>query len=257
MKVSTNRRSASSANGVSVAPGCSPTRWWRGIAAPNFHVMALGAMQAAIEKVEMLGDTCQGLVKSIERLRRAYPSPTEIVMVAGNHELWSKKSSFEEHFDDGHAAAEVHDVHLLENAVQVIRGVRILGATLWTDYELYGPGLREAAMRTAADTMLDHKRIKWSRDPWARFRPAEARIMHFQSRMFFEEELAKPHAGPSVCVSHHAMTLDAIAPAHRRSILSAAYASEMQPMIDHFQPIWSSPAILITASISSEAAEPG
>jgi hypothetical protein len=56
MKVSTNRRSAITANGVSVAPGCSPTRWWRGIAAPNFHVMALGAMQAAIEKVEMLGE---------------------------------------------------------------------------------------------------------------------------------------------------------------------------------------------------------
>ncbi len=157
-------------------------------------------------------------------------------MVAGNHELWSKKSSFEEHFEDGHDAAEVHDVHLLENAVQVIRGVRFFGATLWTDYELYGPDLLEAAMRTAADTMLDHRRIKWSRDPWARFRPAEARIMHFQSRTFFEQELAKPHSGPSVCVSHHAMTLDAIAPEHQRSLLSAAYASEMQPMIDRFRP---------------------
>ena len=189
-----------------------------------------------VDVVVVAGDTCQGLVKSIECVRSAYPSPTEIVMVAGNHELWSKKSSFEEHFHDGHAAADVHDVHLLENAVQVMRGVRFLGATLWTDYELFGPALREAAMRTAADTMLDHKRIKWSRDPWERFRPAEARIMNFRSRMFFEEELAKPHAGPSVCVSHHAMTMDAIAPAHQRSILSAAYASEMLPMIERFQP---------------------
>jgi hypothetical protein len=56
MKVSTKKRSTVAANGVPVAPGCSPTRWWRGIAAPNFHVMALGAMQAAIEKVEMLGE---------------------------------------------------------------------------------------------------------------------------------------------------------------------------------------------------------
>jgi Icc-related predicted phosphoesterase len=189
-----------------------------------------------VDAVVVAGDTCQGLVRSIEFLRRAYPSPTEIVMVAGNHELWSKKLSFEEHFDEGHAAADLHDVHLLENAEQVIRGVRILGATLWTDYELYGPEVREAAMRAAADYMLDHKRIKWSRDPWERFRPAEARLMHRQSRMFFEEELAKPHAGPSICVSHHAMTMDAIAPAHQRSILSAAYASEMQPMIDRFQP---------------------
>ena len=60
--------------------------------------------------------------------------------------------------------------------------------------------------------------------------------MHFQSRVFFEEELAKPHAGPTVCVSHHAMTLEAIAPAYQRSILSAAYASELLPMIDRFQP---------------------
>lgn len=56
MKVSTNKRSAITNTGVPVAPGCSPTKWWRGIAAPNFHVMALGAMQAAIEKVEMLGE---------------------------------------------------------------------------------------------------------------------------------------------------------------------------------------------------------
>ena len=189
-----------------------------------------------VSLVVVAGDTCQGLVKSIEHLRGAYPPPTEIAMVAGNHELWSKKLSFEEHFAAGYAAAEFHGVHLLETDALVMRGVRILGATLWTDYGLYGPNLREAAMRAAADEMLDHRRIKWSREPWRRFRPAEAFVMHHRSRMFFEEELAKPHAGPTVCVSHHAMTMDAIAPANRRSIISASYASEMQPMLARFQP---------------------
>ncbi|WP_213740427.1 metallophosphoesterase [Bradyrhizobium sp. dw_411] len=189
-----------------------------------------------VDAVVVAGDTCQGLVQSIERLRRTYPSPTEIVMVAGNHELWSNKLSFDEHFDAGHAAADMHRVHLLENAAQIVRGVRFLGATLWTSYDLYGPDVRDAAMHAAGAQMLDHKRIKWSRDPWKRFRPTEARILHQKSRMFFEEELARPHAGPSVCISHHAMTMDAIAPTHQRSVLSAAYASEMQPMIDRFQP---------------------
>jgi hypothetical protein len=55
MDVST-KRSTVVANNVPVAPGCSPTRWWRSIAAPNFHSMALGAMKAAVEKVEMLGE---------------------------------------------------------------------------------------------------------------------------------------------------------------------------------------------------------
>lgn len=44
------------ANRVPVAAGCSPITWWRSIAAPNFHLMALGAMRAAVEKVEMLGE---------------------------------------------------------------------------------------------------------------------------------------------------------------------------------------------------------
>lgn len=55
MNVSTKRSTVVVSN-VPVAPGCSPTGWWRSIAAPNFHSMALGAMKAAVEKVEMLGE---------------------------------------------------------------------------------------------------------------------------------------------------------------------------------------------------------
>jgi Icc-related predicted phosphoesterase len=193
-------------------------------------------LATGVDVVVVAGDTCQGLVRAIEELRSAYPQPTEIVMVAGNHELWSKKHSFEEHFEEGHLAAEKHGVLLLENSVEVVKGVRLIGCTLWTDYELRGSSLREAAMRTAAETMLDHRHIKWSRDPWQRFRPVEARILHHQSRSFLEEELAKAHAGPTVCISHHAMTLEAVAPVFHDSVLTAAYASELSPMIDRFQP---------------------
>src|SRR4051812_47709201 len=54
MDVSTKRTTVVASN-VPVAPACSPTGWWRSIAAPNFHSIALGAMKAAVEKVEMLG----------------------------------------------------------------------------------------------------------------------------------------------------------------------------------------------------------
>jgi predicted phosphodiesterase len=191
---------------------------------------------AGTDVVIVAGDTCQDLVSAVETLRRAYPPPTGIVMVAGNHELWSKRLSFEEHFEEGIAAADAHDVRLLENDVELVGGVRLLGCTLWTDYELYGEPLREVAMRSAAHTMLDHRRTKWSREPWARFRPAEARILHKESGSFLERELAKPHDGPTVCICHHAMTLDAVSPSAQRSVLSAAYASEWLPMIDCFQP---------------------
>ncbi len=55
MNVSTKGSTVMASN-VAVAPACSPTGWWRSVAAANFHSMALGAMKAAVEKVEMLGE---------------------------------------------------------------------------------------------------------------------------------------------------------------------------------------------------------
>ncbi len=50
-------------------------------------------LAAGADMVIVAGDTCQGLVKAIEHLRRAYLAPTEVVMLSGNHELWSGKLS--------------------------------------------------------------------------------------------------------------------------------------------------------------------
>jgi hypothetical protein len=50
----------------------------------------------------------------------------------------------------------------------------VIGVTLWTDYLLFGAGMRPPAMREALDRIRDHKRIKWNKDPWQRFRPQEA-----------------------------------------------------------------------------------
>jgi hypothetical protein len=114
--------------------------------------------------------------------------------------------------------------------------LRILGCTLWTDYDLFGKHLRDAAMRTASETMRDHKRIKWQRNPWKRFRPIEARLLHERSRAFLEAELARDHAGTTIIMTHMAPTLDHIAPPDRSKLISAAYASRLDELIDRFQP---------------------
>jgi Icc-related predicted phosphoesterase len=84
--------------------------------------------------------------------------------------------------------------------------------------------------------MVDHKRIKWRRQPWQRFRPEEARALHLQSRSYIDAELAKPHDGPSLVLTHHAPTIEAVAPRFQRSLISAAYASELLPLVDRHQP---------------------
>lgn len=127
-----------------------------------------------VDVVVVAGDTREGLVESIELLREAYPSPVTLVVVAGNHEFYSRVYRHE--LAAGRERANELRIHLLENDSVQIGTARFLGATMWTDYELLGPGLRQPAMHAAYDAMRDHKKIKWNRDPWQRFRPQEATL---------------------------------------------------------------------------------
>jgi hypothetical protein len=185
--------------------------------------------------VIVAGDTCQGLVRAIEALRRAFPN-TEIATVAGNHEYYGY--CLPEELAAGRARAKELGVHLLENDTVVIGRLRIIGATGWTDYDGFGAALREPGMRTAYDVMRDHKKIKWRRDPWLRFRPQEARALHLQSRAYIEAALATPHAGETLILTHHPGTIEAVVPAFQRSLTSLAYFSELTPIVDRYQPHW-------------------
>jgi predicted phosphodiesterase len=173
--------------------------------------------------VVVAGDTCEGLVKAVELLRAAFPD-AELAMVAGNHEFYGRV--FKEELEAGRERASALGVHLLENGTATFGRLRVIGATFWTDYLLFGPHLRQAVMRAAYDQMRDHKRIRWNRKPWLRFRPQEALSLHVQSRNFFEAELARPFDGHTMLLAHHGMTWEALDPANERSLLAAAYVSE-------------------------------
>jgi DNA repair exonuclease SbcCD nuclease subunit len=187
-----------------------------------------------VDAILAAGDICEGLARAVEALRRAYPEPLEIVMVPGNHEFHSRKLSYADNLAQGREAAELHRVRLLERDVCYLgKSVRIIGCTMWTNYSLFGEDLREAAMRIAAATMNDHRRIAWQRKPWHRFRPQEAYALHLYSRAIVECELATPHVGPTICVFHHAVIPEVMETA-RRDLLDAAYASDLTVLFESF-----------------------
>jgi hypothetical protein len=187
-----------------------------------------------VDLVLVAGDTCEGLVKAVELLRDGFPK-TEVATVAGNHEYYGR--CLPDELEAGRRRARELGVHLLEMQTAFFGPLRVVGATGWTDYELFGHALLEPAMRTASKTMRDHQRIAWRKDPWQRFRPIEARQLHMASRRYIEAELAKPHAATLV-MTHHAVTLDAVAPPFQRSLASAAFASELLPVVDRCHPRW-------------------
>lgn len=123
-----------------------------------------------------------------------------VVLIPGNHEYYG--GSFP---DDRQAILQQSNqkVFVLDRGVAHIpcQGIvlRILGATLWTDYCLTGNQV--LAMYDARGRLSDHRVIKMERD--APFLPDHALQEHMQTRQWLVENLAEAHSGPTIIVTHH------------------------------------------------------
>lgn len=191
------------------------------------------------------GDVGEGLSKSVRWLQVKIGAHMPVVFVAGNHEFY--RTAVDEAWRSAHAVAqECPDVYLLDNEAVVLDGLRFVGCTLWTDYEIMRPpasvdasGDLQHAMGVCTRLMTDHKRIALQKQPWKRWRPHEARIAHLRSRRWLEETLSAPHAGPTVVVTHHAPHRASIPARFGRDTLSAAYASDLSDLIEAGKPdVW-------------------
>jgi Icc-related predicted phosphoesterase len=178
-----------------------------------------------VDIVVVAGDICEGAVNSFRHLRRIVPERIPIVMTLGNHEHYRR--FLREELAEAKAAARDYNVVLLENDVAVIGGIRFVGATMWTDYRLFGAHNAAAAMNAARTGLNDHRLIGWKKDPWERFRPEEALMLNAESQAFFARTLAVPSAEPTVAISHHAPDARSLSARFASSILSAAFVSDL------------------------------
>jgi Icc-related predicted phosphoesterase len=195
------------------------------------------AIVPGVDAVVVAGDVCEGAERAFAWLREIVPARIPIITVLGNHTFYRR--CLPEELARARDAAPCYGIHLLENDVQVCGGVRFAGATLWTDYGLFGEAARQAAMRTAADGLNDHRKISWSKVPWQRFRPQEALLLHHRSRSFLAASLAEPVPGPTVVVTHHAPHPDSVPAALQSQLLTAAYASDLSTLIARHRPaLW-------------------
>ena len=188
-----------------------------------------------VDAVVVAGDVCEGAERGFMRLRSIVPMQIPIIAVLGNHEFYRR--CWSEELALARTAAPLYGIHLLENGVATVGGVRFVGCSLWTDYALFGDPAR--AMLVAADGLNDHRKIKWSKQPWSRFRPQEAWRLHQQSRAFIEATLAVPFDGATVVVTHHAPHPGSAHSRYRSDLLTAAYVSDLTPVIEVGRPdLW-------------------
>jgi Icc-related predicted phosphoesterase len=183
----------------------------------------------------LAGDLCRAPANGVHWLAEKIAHTMPCVYVAGNHEYYG--GGIHEGLEDGRAAAvQFENVHFLENDSVVIRGVRFLGATLWTDYRVEGHP--EVAMLNARQRMNDYRKIATRRNPWQRFVPETAYRMHVESRSFIETAL-RSDSVQTVVVTHHLPHPKSVPARFAGDLLNAAYASDLSALIEEGKPaLW-------------------
>jgi Icc-related predicted phosphoesterase len=192
-----------------------------------------------VDLVIVAGDTCEGALRAFEHLRRIVPMPIPIVMVLGNHEYYRR--FLPDELALARSQAPAFHIHVVEGDSIVLGGgsIRCVGATLWTDYQVFGEANQTAVMSACAAGLNDHRLIGWQKQPWLRFRPQEAALLHHRSRAYISETLAVPFAGPTVVVSHHAVHWDSIHPRFRSDPVTGGFVSDLAALIQAHQPaLW-------------------
>lgn len=157
-----------------------------------------------------------------------------IIYVIGNHEFYDAEIyGIKRELKAMAALARENGIRawILDNDAIEIDGVRFLGSTLWTDYQLFGKGAEMAyAMRDAEHFLNDHRVIRCSPQP--KFSTSQALSLHRESVAWLSSELAKPYSGKTVVVTHHLPSALSVAERFKDEALSAAFASNLDHLVE-------------------------
>jgi predicted phosphodiesterase len=197
------------------------TRGWdlpSGAARPRFHVLVVA------------GDLISRMERGVKWLRERVPD-RPVIYIAGNHEGYG--CDIDRTVEKAKEACVGTSIHVLQNESVRIGDVTFAGATLWTDFDLFGD--QRLAMRIAGEQMNDFRKIRLHQYQ-DRFLPTHALARHIQSRAYLEAEMREMRPGPLVVVSHHAPHPTHFQmPSHdgfvEPDILTAAYRSDLTALM--------------------------
>lgn len=153
-----------------------------------------------------------------------------VLYVSGNHEFYG------ETIDRLITAIRVEsekysNVHYLDCDEYVLRGVRFLGVTLWTDFLLFGLDRRRDVMADSGRVMNDYQRIRIASEGYRKIRPQDTAQLHAEQKSWLQRKLEEPFPGPTVVITHMAPSRRSVAPKYASDPVSAAFASDHDELV--------------------------
>lgn len=187
------------------------------------------------------GDISGSIARSIDFLHAEIAPHMPVVAVLGNHDYYG--SSIDDALQYARKWTAGTNVHILENETFHKADLRIIGATLWTDFEIedhdfgYLPvdERRQLASRDCMRYLLDFRLILRSGsrpgDESPLLAPQEMMSRHWESRSFIDGELTKPFDGTTLVLTHHAISRKSLDPRFAGQVSNAAFASDLSALI--------------------------
>jgi len=184
--------------------------------------------------VVLAGDIDVG-VGGLEWAREQFPA-TPVIYVAGNHEFYGGR--LEEVLAALREAACHLGITVLEGDELVLSGTRFLGATLWTDFALYGSEPRQIAraMAEARHGITDFRLIRYGQA--GLFRPEHARELHVEKVKWLQMKLGETFEGPTVVITHFLPHRLSIHPKYAGDVLNVAFASDLAHLVKPPVRLW-------------------
>lgn len=175
--------------------------------------------RADFDVMVVAGDLITRMERGVKwLLKRVTDRP--VVYVAGNHEAYG--TDIDRTIEKARIAATGTNIHILENDSVTIDGTIFLGATGWTDFNLFGDPDR--AMQAASEIMNDYRKIRVM-NYVHRLRPAHTLARHMATRAFLQRELSRPKIQPRVAVTHMGFHAVAVRRGLEHDLISTAYTS--------------------------------
>ena len=191
--------------------------------------------------------------QSVQIVSDLFPNAV-IALVGGNHEHYMTEETIDQGLARMHQEAERlsyqtgRDIVVLENEVKILEvqgiSVRLVGATLWTDYALLGDPVRHRMLVTRA--LNDYRCIRGAvGNPintflggYSDFSTVENLNRHDTSRAFLERTLREFHDGPTFVLTHHLPSLNSVSPRYKDDPISAGFASRMDDVLALNPTLW-------------------
>lgn len=166
--------------------------------------------------VVILAGDINGGAKAVEWAANTF-TDTPVLYVSGNHEAYGK--NLDDVQDDIEAACTgVPNVHFLNCSAHIHESARFIGATLWTDFKLFGDDTRADAMREAESVITDYKRIRLAKKGYRKLRAADTAQLHALHKSWIKKKLEEPFPGKTIVITHMAPSMLSVPAAFRTDL---------------------------------------